>query len=415
MSRVTIVGGGLTGILAAFEAHRLGLGDIHLHERFDDLGGVARADVRHGVELREGCVYFGQPGDPIRDRLEAYGVAFEDFDNRFGAVSPTRDGQARWVEDFGGPVLDGSSLSIMPPGGASLADRLAAYSGELRGPLEAYVRWHLGPELNDLHASAAVPLAINRVFPLGADLSALAALKRSDALADALFAIPRSLWGRTDNLTAATPEGGFAAMFETCRRSLRDLGVTLHTGDLISPRHALLTHRPGEVLVWAASPTPLFKAAGLPTPRALPKRFATYVYGVDWSGPCPFYVQNFTATGACFRAYIYSSGGRTLLTAECVAEVGDADLRVEVARLLSGFEGQLKVGQMLAATVKPRWIYHTLEAIAGLVQLRATLAERFGPDFVCGAWEPYAKAEKFAEINAALAATLGPAEAAAAA
>ena len=239
--------------------------------------------------------------------------------------------------------------------------------------------------------------------------------KRADPVADQLFAIPRTLWGRTDNLTAATPEGGFAAMFETCRRSLRALGVTLHTGDLISPRHALLTHRPGEVLVWAASPTPLFKAAGLPTPSALPKPFATYVYGVAWSGPCPFYVQNFTATGACFRAYIYESGGRTLLTAECVVEVGDTELRSEVARLLSGFESQLKMGQMLAATVKPRWLYHSLEAIAGLAQLRATLAERFGADFVCGAWEPYAKAEKFAEVNAALAAARGTAKAAAAA
>ena len=415
MSRVTIVGGGLTGILAAFEAQRLGLGEVHLHERFDDLGGVARADVRHGVELREGCVYFGPSGDPVRDRLEAHGVIFEDFDNRCGSVSPTRDGGARWTEDFGGPALDGADLTLDAPLGDSLADRLATYPEMMRAPLQAYASWRLGSDLAGLHASAAFPLAINRVLPVGADLAARSAQKRTDPIADELLAILRTLWGQTDNLTASTPEGGFAAMFETCRRALRDLGVTLHTGDLISPRHALLSHQPGQVLVWAASPTPLFKAAGLPTPGALPKQFATYVYGVDWSGPCPFYVQNFTATGACFRAYIYESGGRTVLTAECVAEVGDAALRTEVARLLSGFEGQLKVGQMLAATVKPHWTYHALETIAGLVQLRATLAEKFGPAFVCGAWETYARAEKFAEVNAALAAALQPAEAVAAA
>ena len=43
----------------------------------------------------------------------------------------------------------------------------------------------------------------------------------------------------------------------------------------------------------------------------------------------------------------------------------------------------------------------------GLVQLRATLANRMGPAFVPGAWEPYAKAEKFAQVNAGLAAALG--------
>jgi hypothetical protein len=415
MSRVRIVGGGLTGILAAFEAHRLGAREIQLFERFDQLGGVALPEVRAGAELREGCIYFGGQGDAIRQLLEAHGARFVEFENRFGSVSPGADGAPVYTEDFGGPALACAETALAAPAGPSLAARIDAYPATIAEPLRRYADWHLGCELSALHGEAAVPLAINRVFPLGADVAALAKAKQSDPLTDELFAVPRRLWGRTANLTASLPEKGFPALMHHCRRALEALGVEVRSSRLVSPRQALLEHAQGDILVWAASPTPLFKAAGLPTPRMWAKRFAAYVFEVRWTGPVPFYVQNFTAEGGCFRVYVYESGGRILLTAECVAETPDALLRAEIVRLMRGFGSPPQLGACLSATVKARWIYHTLDAVQGLAALRSRLAERMGPAFVAGAWEPYAKAEKFAQVNAALAAALGTHRASAAA
>ncbi|WP_411286433.1 NAD(P)-binding protein [Phenylobacterium sp.] len=406
MSRVRIVGGGLTGILAAFEAHRLGCRDIELHERFDRLGGVALPREAHGLELRDGCIYFGPRGDPIRSLLEWHGMAFEDVENRFGSVSPGRGGEATFTEDFGGPAIPCAEFALTHPGGATLADRLRAYPQEIEAALTRYCRWHLGAWLDEVHGSAATPLAINRVYPMGADLAALAEAKRRSPACDELYAIPRGLWGRTANLTAALPRDGFPAFFQACRAALEGLGVTIHERALVSPRQALAAHQPGEVLVWAANPTPLFKAAGVPTPKLLPKSFAAYVFKARWRGPTPFYVQNFTAQGAVFRAYIYQSRGETLLTAECVTEAEDAQLRADLARLLAGFPGDLDLGEMLGVSIQPRWIYHSADAMRRLKTLHATLAQRMGPAFVAGAWEPYAKTEKFAQVNAGLAAAL---------
>ncbi len=406
MSRIKIVGGGLTGILAAFQAHRLGAREIALYERFDQLGGVALPPVRHGLEMREGCIYFGPKGDPIRSLLEDHGVAFEDFDNAFGSVSPASGTSTLSLADFGGPALPCLDFALSPQTGDSLADRLAAYPPQVRDHLTHYATWHLGHDLADLHADAAIPMAINRVYPVGADLDALAQAKRRDPLANALYAIPRRLWGRTENLTASLPVGGFPELVRRCESALKDLGVTLHPQQLVSPRQALAEHAPGETLVWAASPTPLFKAAGITTPRSPPKSFATYIFEVSWTGPCPFYIQNFTAQGDCFRLYIYESGGRRLLTAECVREAEPNALRKEIKTLMAGFNGDLALGEALWTSVKPRWIYHSLEAITGLTNLRATLRQRMGADFVSGAWEAYAKAEKFAEVNEGLAQAL---------
>ncbi len=402
--RLRIVGGGLTGILAAFEGHRLGWRDIVLHERFEGLGGVARPRVAHGAELRDGCVYFGGSGDPIVETLAAHGAGFETFANRFGSVSPSTTGATIFARDFGGPTVETEETALTVFAGASLADRLAAYPEPVRETLTRYCRWHLDDaDLAAVDAEAAIPLAINRVVPAYADFDALAETKRTYPQADDLWGIPRAHWGRTANLTASLPVGGFAALFETCRRALLDLGVRVEAESLVPPRQAFAELDDDDTLVWAASPTPLFKPLGLPTPRLLRKTFASYIYEAAFDGPCPAYVQNFTARGAAFRVYVYATGDRTMAVAECVRETDPLDLKAEMTDLMAGL-GALEVGELAQVSVQPRWIYHSREAIEGLAALRAAAAARFGPRFVAGAWEPYAKSVKLAQVNAALAA-----------
>jgi hypothetical protein len=396
---VTIVGGGLTGILAAFEAHRLGWRDIVLHERFDRLGGVALPRSSDGLELRDGCIYFGAASDPIRAALEAQGCAFDEFDNRFGSVSP----RGAVVDDFSGPMIACAQPALTAPKGPSLADRIAAYPQKIATELARYAQWHVGAPLDEVHGEAAHPLGMNRVYPAGSDLEALAKLKRTDPLHDELYAIPRHLWGRQANARASLPRGGFSALFRHCREQLEALGVSVRDTSLVSPRDAVANHKPGDVLVWAASPTLLFKTVGVPAPKLIRKSFASYVFEARWSGPLPFYVHNFTADGAIFRAYVYESGAKTLVTAECVREAEPADVAREAARLLEPF-GTLTTGDLLGENVHPRWIYHSVETMDQLVALRAELSRQLGVGFVPGAWEVYSKAEKLAQVNAALAA-----------
>lgn len=398
---VRIVGGGLTGILAAFQVHRMGARNIELYERLDRLGGIAQPELRDGREMREGCIYFGPEGDPIRNILETHGVEFEEFDNVFGSVSSCMD-KLTHLEDFGGPALRASSIELSPFSGENLADRIACYDSSISVPLARYVEWHVGDTSDSLHASAAIPLAINRIFPDGPEIDAIAEAKRTEELANELFGIPRSLWGYSSNVKASLPAGGFTEMFRQCRRALEAIGVRIHERSLANPKEVLDEWSRDDVIVWAASPMPLFKAVGLEPPRAPARKFATYTFNVNWTGAVPFYVQNFTAEGSCFRVYIYEHGGATLLTAECVTKPEINDLGNEIQRLLAGFEGQLELGSLLYSCVKPRWLYHSTDTIAKLGQLRRALVAKRGENFVAGAWEAYAKTEKFAEVDADL-------------
>ncbi|MEL7188803.1 MAG: NAD(P)-binding protein [Pseudomonadota bacterium] len=401
MRRIRIVGGGLTGILAALQAHRMGARDIELYERLDELGGVALPQLRDGREMREGCIYFGPKGDPIRSLLEEHGAAFSDFDNRFGSVSAGSDGLI-YTDDFGGPALDGTSTLLAPLEGESLLHRLQCYEDDLTFPLARYVRWHVGCAPAQLHASAAVPLAINRVFPTGITLSELSKAKQNNPLANELFGIPRKLWDYSSNVQASLPLDGFHGLFGHCRKVLKEIGVRVYDRKLATPRAMLSEETADDIVIWAASPMPLFKAVGVETPKAPAQKFATYTFEVDWTGPVPFYAQNFTATGSCFRTYIYESGGSVLLTAECVVETDTPELIKEIHQILEGFEGEISVGDQIFSTVKPRWLYHSVDTIDRLGKLRGALNDQRGNRFIPGAWEAYAKGEKFAEVEADL-------------
>lgn len=404
MSRVRIVGGGLTGILAALEAHRLGCRDIVVHERFPELGGAALPRRQHGLELRDGCARFGPKGDPIRTLLEWHGAAFEEVENRCGSVSPGANGERVCTDGFAGPALAMADLSPKAPAGENLADRLRCYPPEAEAALTRYARWRLGDVwLDEAHASAATPMGVNRVYRLGADPTQR---KRADPLADELYGFPPSALD-TANPTAGLPRGGFAALFRSLGRALDSLGVRIEHDRLVSPRQALAECGADEVLVWAADPAPLFGIMGLETPKPIGRTVARYVFRVRWTGPTPFQVQNFTAMGAVFRACLYESRGESLLTAECVTEAPDGDLRREIARLLAGFGGEsLEICEQIGVSFHPFRACHSMDAMKQLKALHARTWAAMGAGFVAGAWEPHDRAERFTRVNEALALAL---------
>lgn len=397
--RVRIVGGGLSGILAAFEAHRLGWRDITLHERFDVLGGTARPKSIHGREMRDAGVRFGGPDDPIVETLTAHGARFETVNDRVGSLSTGADGRRVFTWDFAGPAVDCPAGKVAKPADDSLAARIAAYPPLIAATLEAYVRWRLETDPAQVHADAAIPLAIDRVFPAAADLSALAQAKTADRWMNALYAIPPGLLGHATDRVVSLPADGFAKLFDGLHQTLIRLGVKVELNSLISPRQLTSKDDGDETVVWAADPTPLFAPMGLPTPSLMTKSAFTYVYEVaEFDGPCPVRVQNFTAQGATFRAGLYASNGAKLVVAECVREADLKTLPTELRVLLSGF-GALKLGPLVHTDVQPREAYPSTAVVAGLAVLQGKLDKRFNGRFIARAWTPQV------EINNALAAS----------
>lgn len=402
-SKVRIIGGGLTGLLAAFEAHRLGARDIELHERHEQLGGQAWPRQFHSLEVREHALSFGPPGDPLRALLESNGLAFDDFENHRAAVSPAPGRDIVHVRDFPGPALRAHDIRLGAIAGESLADRLRAYPADIGHALSHYCQWALGGWMDQVHESAAEALGIRRVYPVGADIADLAAQKRACPVADDLYGIPAPLWGRLANLTASAPRDGLQALMMRAHQALIRLGVKVSVVDLASPHAVLQGRAPGEIVVWAAEPGALFKPMGLTAPVQTPRRAVTYVFKARYGASAPVEVRNFTAEGAVAVLRLYESRGQSLIAAECVAEIADSELRREVHRLMAGFCGSfLQLGETIGMGVSPRWDCPSLETVRALRALRAALARSEGPAFITPVWETPRPADRHAALSADL-------------
>ena len=405
--KVRIVGAGLTGLLAAFEAHRLGARDIELHDRHEQLGGQAWPRLSHGLEVRDHPLTFGAPGDPIRGLLEANGLVFEDYENLRGAVSPAPGGHVAHRRDFPGPALRARDLQLKPLAGESLADRLRAYPSDVGHALSHYCQWALGGWLDEVHESAAEALGVRRVHPVGADAADLASLKRANPAADALYGLPAAQWGRLANLTASTPRDGAHAFLMRARQALVRLGVTVCDTSLVAPHAALQGRGAGEVVVWAADPLPLFRPLGLDAPAQAPRRVVTYVFKGRYGCAAPAEVRNFAAEGVVSTLRTYESRGQGLIAADCVAEVGDIELRREIHRLMAGFCGSsLQLGESVSMGVSPRWDCPSVESVKRMRTLRAALTRSQGAAFVAPIWEAPRVKDRFAALSAGLAAAM---------
>lgn len=391
MARVRIIGGGLTGILAAFEAHRLGAREIVLVDALDRLGGWSLPRVSHGVELRDGEFAFGPAQDPIRQALAWRGVAFDEADLHDGAISPSPTGpRASWGE---GPVLP---AEVSAPAAATQAetlnDILRAYPRSAADPLASYCQWRLGVWLDQVHASAAPALGLHKVrlAPVG-------------DTATANVSTPRR---------GAVPRDGLNGLFASASRALARLGVEIRLHSLVSPREAAQGCAEDETVVWAADPLPLFDLAAqkAPKPRLIGERVASYVFRARLEAPLPLTVRNYTGEGKVSTLRVYESRGETLVSVECVDEVGDECLRAEVLRLLAPFARRPMILDACVLTnMRTRFACPSVEAVQRLSRLEAELAHRFKGRFIVAGWESADAGARIADLTDRMTRSLGPA------
>lgn len=391
MARVRIIGGGLTGILAAFEAHRLGAREIVLEDALDRLGGWSLPRVSHGVELRDGEFAFGPAQDPIRQALEWRGVAFDEVDLHDGAISPSPNGpRASWGE---GPVL---SADVTTPSAAAqpetLNDILRAYPRSAADPLAHYCQWRLGVWLDQVHASAAPALGLHqvRLAPVGEASSPNVSSPRRGAV----------------------PRDGLNGLFTSASRALARLGVEIRLHSLVSPREVAQACGEDETVVWAADPMPLFDLAShkAPKPRLIGERVASYVFRARLEVPLPLTVRNYTGEGKVSALRVYQSRGETLVSVECVDEVGDEPLRAEVLRLLAPFARRPMILDACVLTnMRTRFACPSVEAVQRLDRLEVELAQRFQGRFLVAGWESADAGARISGLTDRMARSLGPA------
>ncbi|MDP3300149.1 MAG: hypothetical protein Q8M38_08635, partial [Phenylobacterium sp.] len=210
----------------------------------------------------------------------------------------------------------------------------------------------------------------------------------------------------------AVPRDGLNGLFASASRALARLGVEIRLHSLVSPREAAHGCTEDERVVWAADPLPLFDLADQksPKPRLIGERVASYVFRARLEAPLPLTIRNYTGEGMVSALRVYQSRGETLVSVECVDEVGDEVLRAEVLRLLAPFARRPMILDACVLTnMRTRFACPSVEAVQRLARLEAELDQRHQGRFIVAGWESADIGARFSALAGRMAQSLGPA------
>lgn len=223
---VVIVGGGIAGLVAAFECARIGV-RVTLLEAGDRVGGCVRTEQIAGIDVDTGAESFATRGGAVRELVDELGLAD-------AVVSPSPEGAWLAFDDDAAPLPKAGILGIPSNPLADDVRRIIGWKGATRAYLDRVkpvltigTEHNLG-ELVEKRMGTAV--LENLVAPVtngvySADPSQLDVSRAAPGLNNALT-VAGSLSGAVATLRDTVPAGSAVGGFAGGMRVLVDALVT---------------------------------------------------------------------------------------------------------------------------------------------------------------------------------------------
>ncbi|MGM1018708.1 MAG: protoporphyrinogen oxidase [Actinomycetota bacterium] len=255
---VVVVGGGISGLVAAWECAKVGM-RVTLLEESDVLGGAIRGAVIDGIAVDAGAESYATRGGHVRALVEELGLADR-------IVAPS--GGGAWLAGIPGapaaPLPAGGVLGIPSNPFRDDVRRIIGWSGAWRAYLDrirppltigherslgTLVRSRMGARVRD-RLVAPVTTGVYSALPEDVDTDAAApglnaALTRVGSLSGAVEALRGAAAASRGTTPGAAVEGiagGMTVLVEALRADLEKLGAVVRTS---APVHAL-EHRAPE-------------------------------------------------------------------------------------------------------------------------------------------------------------------------
>jgi glycine/D-amino acid oxidase-like deaminating enzyme len=400
--RIAVVGGGITGCIAALECAQRGH-EVRLFELGDKLGGIMSDLRRDGAHYLNGCHYLdrGTPWfESLRERIDCVLV---DFVHEYGSLT-TLLGQFHRHDDFAQPVFSGRTPDFPQRTGdfVTIGERLDSYPAEIASSLKDWSRGFGDPD--SLHVNCITPMQLGRLFFVD-DVPGMERRKAENALADELLGLPRTIRDPyLPKAIASLPPHGFDAFFEAIGRLLEASGVMIHLSAPVAP----LAGPAGEVrfrakkatleadrFLWCTNPTALFIAAGVgQLDSPVSDMFCLAGDLVAVPRPMTAYYHVFSSSNRTTRVYTYDIDGPKVTVEGFNANQSDADIAADAAEVLN----QLGIPGIVGGTMierQKRYVNYTVRDLRMIEQFEA-IAERIG--VVTGGWQHFSRDGKIAAI-----------------
>lgn len=363
MTQVHIVGGGLAGATAALKAAQTGARSITLHEMGPALGARWSRKAGPGrapLELADG---FGPPRSILRSALAEAGVTFQDHARTLAAISPAPGGGVCRTEGAANPTLVCHEAEPMAVAGERLVDHINALPRNVRAPVMRFAQWRLGGWIDDVHATGASALGLDRILPL-----------------EGRHARPAQ--DPASAQTISWPTADLDTVFRAIGRRLDQLGVRLRLAETVSPAQAMELCAEDARVLWCAPVEPLMAEAGLRPPGPASRLKHVYTFRFPQGPAGSVLMRAFLPEGVAFAFRIIGCGTERLLSVECARPAEEATIRADVARKLALLGLASAPGELIAVETGPDPRLPTVNGLAARQNLGVLLGRRLGGRFI---------------------------------
>ena len=401
MKNVAIIGGGITGCVAALLLTKHNC-KINLYEKSNSLGGILKDYIQNDKVFFSGPQYIDS-ANWINDLYELHGFnkVLKKIEYVFGSYTDLFDNNGIVSNCYAHPITNNKFIKIKDLKAISLYKRLKSYQEDINIPL---IDWcnKFGNNLNILHNECHYAMQVGRIF-FSKDKFKINKLKNKSKIADNLLGIPNKIKYQS----AYIPKNSFNEFFVMLRNHLLKKGVKFHQNEVvrIKDKEKKIYFGKNKInsdyFVWACNPVPLVNYSGLGKLDNLTVKMVTHFFEIKLSKKLKndAYYQIFCKNKNLNRIYIYNIKNKIKLNVECFYVRNDNEkkkLNKDVIKFLKKFGYSVKSAKYVGCKNELR---HILVTINDNNIFKNLAAKRKFKKFIPGSWEIYGRQKKIDKIN----------------
>lgn len=365
--KITVIGGGITGCVISSYLADKGF-RVDLHEASNKLGGVLKDIYLNKSWYYNDCHYLEQESEWLHELITETNVQVLEFIHKYGSYTHS-ESEELISKSFAGPVFSYfmtqdelerlTRKASLISQESNLDKRIACYPDKIYHFLMKWLSTQLGIDPKELSHFSSVALQISRIY-LKDDESRILDLKRQNKFIDKLIGIPRT-YIYSDSLKAVLPRRGFDDLFKCFYELLMKKKVNVNLSSFIRPvsyskdngKFVFVNQDSdlvkSDLIVWAASPIPIFKIISNYLSRKNEKRnsyltrYYTYIFEFlpesEYFLDIPFYIQIFSLSHLIRRVYIYTKPNKKyIVSVESFKEIDNFEILNIVDSILRKFQ-----------------------------------------------------------------------------
>ena len=322
MKKIAIVGGGITGCVAALYAAKKNF-DVHLIEKDKKLGGILQDVSYNKNNYFRACQYLNPWAQWYKNILSEE-LDLVNFDHQKGTFTEIFN-EETLHEDIAGPVLK-DNLKMdnkvnIDLNNASLTERLQVYPEIVSSNMQKWFKsFKINPDL--LSNKSATAFAVGRIFFRG-NVNEIKVQKNNSKKLDDLLGLTRDEIG-LKNIEASIPRFGYDKFFEKFYDSLKKNNVKIYLSTVVKPiwNKKVLKLKFGknefipEKVIWTGNPTGLIKNYGLPLLDSMHLESKDFFCNLSGEIKQNKYFQIYSSNIPVSRVFFYKLDGKSKITIE---------------------------------------------------------------------------------------------------